>query len=345
MANGVQIELLMGQIVDTDGSPLVGGKVYTYDAGTLTPKSVYTDVTQFSAATNPVILDSAGRKLVYATGDYKFVITRSDDTSVVTLDNLNFAYPDLSAGFGVNVDLNGFRITDVGVPTTLTEWTRRDQELANSIRYGATSSGAGNTYTMQTVASVSAITYTAGQIFMFIADKTNTGNATLNVNGTGAKSIMKANGSDNVGPGQIQIGQLVRVWYDGTNFRVIAPEAGWVSWTPTISSPTGTVISATSIIRAVYKLGDDYADIDLSFTVTTATTDTNELDASLPAAIAPFAIVQASGCQVQRGAATVIGGFVRVDNTPKVGFFGYDAGLFGLGTLRGGAWTGRIELA
>jgi hypothetical protein len=41
----------------------------------------------------------------------------------------------------------------------------------------------------------------------------------------------------------------------------------------------------------------------------------------------------------------VIGGFVRVDNTPKVGFFGYDAGLFGLGTLRGGAWTGRIELA
>lgn len=345
MPNGVQIELLMGQIVDTDGSPLVGGKVYTYTAGTLTPKAVYTDVTQLSAATNPVILDSAGRKLVYGTGSYKFVITRADDSAVVTLDNLTFALPDVSAGFGVDIDLNGGRIYDVGVPVTTTEWSRRDEILANSLRFDTASSGAGNNYTMTTIATQPGVAYAAGQCFWFIADRSNTGNSTLNVNGIGAVSIMKPNGSDHVGPGMIQIGQLIRVWYDGTNFRIIAPESAWTSWTPTITAPAGTTISATSIARAVYKMGDDYCDINISFTCTTAAIDTNQLDASLPAAIVPASVAQFSGCAVQLGSGTVRGGWIFCDSTPKLGFSPYDNGNFGLGTLRGAFWNGRIELA
>jgi hypothetical protein len=47
--------------VNAAGEPLVGGKLYTYIAGTTTLQTTYTDSTAATANTNPVILDSRGR--------------------------------------------------------------------------------------------------------------------------------------------------------------------------------------------------------------------------------------------------------------------------------------------
>jgi hypothetical protein len=56
--------------------PLVGGKLWTYAAGTTTPKATFTTAGGTIPNTNPVILDARGEANVWlGTGSYKFVLT------------------------------------------------------------------------------------------------------------------------------------------------------------------------------------------------------------------------------------------------------------------------------
>jgi hypothetical protein len=77
---------------DVDGKPLVGGKLYTYLSGTTTPKKTYTDSTEATENTNPIILNSLGQADVWLDmedGPYRFVLVDSDDVTVWTQDNIN----------------------------------------------------------------------------------------------------------------------------------------------------------------------------------------------------------------------------------------------------------------
>lgn len=67
--------------------------------------------------------------------------------------------------------------------------------------------------------------YVAGQVFTFKAGTANTGTATLNVNALGAKTIKKSVSTDLI-TGDILVGQVVMVEYDGTNLQLISPVAG-----------------------------------------------------------------------------------------------------------------------
>lgn len=64
--------------------------------------------------------------------------------------------------------------------------------------------------------------YVAGQLFSFKAGTANTGAATLNVSGLGAKTIKK-NVSVDLSTGDILSGQIIMVEYDGTNMQIVAP--------------------------------------------------------------------------------------------------------------------------
>lgn len=61
--------------------------------------------------------------------------------------------------------------------------------------------------------------YVTGQMVNFTANTANTGAATLNVNGLGAKTIKKQYNQD-LATGDILAGQIVTVVYDGTNFEL-----------------------------------------------------------------------------------------------------------------------------
>lgn len=63
----------------TDGTPLAGGKVYTYEAGTNTPKTTWYDEAGTIPNTNPVILDAEGEAFIRWDGAYKVNITDSND--------------------------------------------------------------------------------------------------------------------------------------------------------------------------------------------------------------------------------------------------------------------------
>lgn len=78
--------------LDAEGIPLVGGKIYTYQAGSTTPLDTYTDYNGNIANTNPIILGTDGRCpdeiwLTYGY-NYKFIIKDADDVTIQTLDNL-----------------------------------------------------------------------------------------------------------------------------------------------------------------------------------------------------------------------------------------------------------------
>jgi hypothetical protein len=81
------------QFLDNNGVILSGGKLYSYAAGTTTPKVTYTSASGSTAHTNPIILNSAGR---VATGEiwltagenYKFSLFTSADVLIATWDNI-----------------------------------------------------------------------------------------------------------------------------------------------------------------------------------------------------------------------------------------------------------------
>ena len=59
---------------------LSGGKLYTYEAGTATPKATYTDSTLGTPHANPVILDANGEKEIWlGSGAYKLDLDSSTD--------------------------------------------------------------------------------------------------------------------------------------------------------------------------------------------------------------------------------------------------------------------------
>lgn len=73
---------------DSDGNPLEGGKVHTYEIGTTTDKTTYTDILRTVANENPVILDSRGEADIFFDGKLKIVIKDLDDVTIDTIDNL-----------------------------------------------------------------------------------------------------------------------------------------------------------------------------------------------------------------------------------------------------------------
>lgn len=77
------------QFFDSNGNPLSGGKVYTYDANASTPKATYTSADGTMTNTNPVILDSRGEASIYLSGSYKIILKDSNDVQI-------WSEPDIS---------------------------------------------------------------------------------------------------------------------------------------------------------------------------------------------------------------------------------------------------------
>jgi hypothetical protein len=87
---------------DSNGDPLSGGLLYTYEAGTTTPKETYTTEAGDVANTNPVVLDSDGYADVWlGDGGYKFVLKDSTDVTLWTVDDLGGT---TSTAFGSQVN-------------------------------------------------------------------------------------------------------------------------------------------------------------------------------------------------------------------------------------------------
>lgn len=70
------------------GVPLVGGKVFTYDTGTTTPRTTWSDAAQTAPNTNPVILDARGEATIFWQGAYRVVLQDSLGNAIYTVDGV-----------------------------------------------------------------------------------------------------------------------------------------------------------------------------------------------------------------------------------------------------------------
>lgn len=105
---------------DANGLPLAGGKLYSYQAGTTTLQSTYTDASGGTPNANPLVLDSNGQGEVWVdpTLSYKFALYDSNDVLQWTRDNVKWT-PDGSVGTAAIVDaaVTTAKIADANVTT------------------------------------------------------------------------------------------------------------------------------------------------------------------------------------------------------------------------------------
>lgn len=73
---------LRSTFTDKCGTPLAGGKVYTYENNSLIPKATFTDAYMEVPNTNPIILDEAGGADIFLDGDYRIQVFSRNDTLI-----------------------------------------------------------------------------------------------------------------------------------------------------------------------------------------------------------------------------------------------------------------------
>lgn len=62
------------QFCDANGAPLAGGSVATYIPGTTTPSTTWQDSAGTVPNANPIVLDAAGRAIIWGNGAYRMVV-------------------------------------------------------------------------------------------------------------------------------------------------------------------------------------------------------------------------------------------------------------------------------
>jgi hypothetical protein len=221
----INISYLAGagaQFFDSNGEPLSGGLLYTFAAGTTTPVSTYTSRSGAALNTNPIVLDAAGRTPaeIWLDGGvlYKFVLKNSAFVQIGSYDN----------------------IPAVNDPTT--------------------------TNNLITVAGTNALTglatpplegYTAGAQYSFIAQNTNTGAVTLDIDSLGVKAVTRS-GAVALVAGDIIGGAMILVEYDGTRFQLLNPNSFTNTQITSLgvgTAPSGTTgeIRATNNVTAYFS--------------------------------------------------------------------------------------------
>ena len=97
--------------LDANGAPLVGGLLYSFSAGTLTPLATYVDAAGVTTNANPVVLDSTGSANVwFGSSAYKLVLKTSTGSTLWTVDN----YQPESAAATLRSDLASTASTALG---------------------------------------------------------------------------------------------------------------------------------------------------------------------------------------------------------------------------------------
>jgi hypothetical protein len=171
------------QFLNSAGGPLVGGKVFTYEAGTTLPQVTYTSSDGGTPNTNPVILDTNGEASIWlGENAYKFVVKNSGDVLVYTVDNLTSSasqIAELSAPNGSS--FVGYLPAGIGAVATNVQEKLR--EIVSVEDFGAVGDGS----TDDTLAIQTAINYvqeiSSGQIELHFDAKTYRIAGTLNISG------------------------------------------------------------------------------------------------------------------------------------------------------------------
>lgn len=167
-----------------NGRPLVGGKLFTYEAGTTTKIATYTDSSGLTPNTNPIILDFRGecRLWIDPQQAYKFTLSPANDTD----------------------------------PPTRPIWTVDDITVApQAFDNAAVDTGSVNNISLSIPQISSPVAFTR---VVFQAANTNTGATTIQINGGTALPLIFPNGDALTG-GEVQAGGIYQAIFDGGSWQ------------------------------------------------------------------------------------------------------------------------------
>ena len=153
------------QFFDDNGNPLSAGKVYTYDAGTSTPRTTWADSAEVTPNANPVILDSAGRAVIFWRGVYKVIVKTSADATVSTIDNVDTTPTQTFTSAELALTLNSFKRTAAEIAASVTP-SDYSYAVGDLRRYGAVGNNNGTAAngTSDNTAVASAVSANLGKL-------------------------------------------------------------------------------------------------------------------------------------------------------------------------------------
>lgn len=154
------------QIFLTDnGLPVALGTVGMFIPATMTPKNTWQDKDKVTLNANPIVLDAAGRAIIWGEGDYRQILA----------DSLGNEIWDRVVSSGEN---------------------------STGVAWGGTGSGTGNAQ----IVTVAGFTVADGATFEYIVGFSNTGPATIAVNGNSPLAVLTMTPS---GPAPVDGGDLI----------------------------------------------------------------------------------------------------------------------------------------
>ena len=115
---------------DANGNALAGGKLYSYEEGSSTPKTTYSDAARTVPNTNPVVLDTNGEAIIYIDGLYKFVLKDSNDVVQWTVDQVSGSVIELT-GDQTIAGVKTFSSSPI-VPTPTTDYQASTKEYVDT---------------------------------------------------------------------------------------------------------------------------------------------------------------------------------------------------------------------
>jgi len=133
------------QFLNDIGDPLFAGQIFTYAAGTLTPKATYQDQALTILNTNPVVANARGEVVMYGSGTYRIILKDLSGNTIYDRDNIetpNLASETYAASLALPSGSSkvGFESNYAASPSTQTVEDVLDREinLANYSGYDPT---------------------------------------------------------------------------------------------------------------------------------------------------------------------------------------------------------------
>ena len=217
------------QFLTVTGLPLNGGYIYTYQAGSSTPLTTYSDVNGLIQNPNPIILGVDGRpptEIWLTNGySYKFILTDSSNNQIQTYDNL---YGILQTAPAVSntvpsglISLWSGSVGSIPAGWLLCDGTNGTPDLRNSFILGA-----GNAY---------AVGATGGSTDAIVVSHTHTATSTSTVTDPQHNHGIPYGSSAGGGLALIQASTNL-----GTGINTTSASTGITVATSTVNASTGT---------------------------------------------------------------------------------------------------------
>lgn len=257
------------RVTDTNGTPASGALIYTYEEGTDTLLTTYTDAALSDAHANPLVCDSGGhppQAFYSGTPGVRLRITDALGNLIDDMDPAITAGDDSGANQVAFDPITGNTATNsqTAIANNTGKILTLEENERNATRPVLTA-GSGTIFTITAPDTITA--YAQGQTFLIVSDRENSGASTLGVDGLGPLDLYKYDNTGTAVPlvaSDMVAGGTYRVTHDGARFVIVSStnatedKAGIVEKATTAEETAGTANNKYPSVGGVKRMIDTF---------------------------------------------------------------------------------------